>query len=51
MNASAKVVCEEAEQVVDTLAYVIRGELPDTPRDGKDFIPIAERLGPGNPNP
>ena len=51
VNASANVVCEDAMQVVDTLAYVIRGDLPSTPRDGKDFVPIAERLGKGNPNP
>jgi YtoQ family protein len=50
VNASANVVCEDAEQVVDTLAYVIRGDLP-TPRDGDDFVPIADRLGKGNPNP
>jgi YtoQ family protein len=50
VNASASVVCEEPEQVVDTLACVIRGELP-TPRDGDDYIPIADRLGAGNPNP
>jgi YtoQ family protein len=51
VNASANVVCEEPEQVVQTLAYVIRGELPTTPKDGNDFIPIADRLGKGNPNP
>ena len=51
VNASASAVCEDAEQVVDTLAYVIRGELPSTPRDGDDYVPIAERLGAGNPNP
>ena len=50
VNANASVVCEDAEQVVDTLAYVIRGDLP-RPRDGDDFIPIADRLGAGNPNP
>ena len=50
VNASANVVCEDAQQVVDTLAYVIRGELP-SPRDGNAFIPIADRLGKGNPNP
>ena len=50
MNASADVVCEDAEQVVHTLSYVIRGELPK-PRDGDDFVPIADRLGAGNPNP
>jgi YtoQ family protein len=51
VNASASVVCEDAEQVVDTLAYVIRGELPERPRDGEEFVPIADRLGAGNPNP
>ena len=51
VNASASVVCEDAEQVVQTLAYVIRGELPETPRDGDAFVPIADRLGKGNPNP
>lgn len=50
VNASANVVCEDAGQVVDTLAYVIRGELP-TPRDGDEYVPIADRLGKGNPNP
>jgi Nucleoside 2-deoxyribosyltransferase YtoQ len=50
VNASANVVCEEPEQVVDTLAYVIRGDLPP-PRDGDKFVPIADRLGKGNPNP
>ena len=50
VNANASVVCEDAEQVVDTLAYVIRGDLPK-PRDGEAFIPIADRLGAGNPNP
>ena len=50
VNASANVVCEEPEQVVQTLAYVIRGELP-TPKDGDTFVPIADRLGKGNPNP
>ena len=51
VNASANVVCEVPEQVVDTLAYVIRGELPQTPKDGDKFVPIADRLGKGNPNP
>lgn len=50
VNASASVVCEEPEQVVQTLAYVIRGELPP-PKDGDSFVPIADRLGKGNPNP
>ena len=51
VNASANVVCEEPKQVVDTLAYVIRGELPASPKDGDAFVPIADRLGKGNPNP
>lgn len=50
VNASANVVCNEPEQVVHTLAYVIRGELPP-PKDGDSFVPIADRLGKGNPNP
>jgi hypothetical protein len=50
VNASANVVCEEPEQVVHTLPYVIRGELPP-PKDGDLFVPIADRLGKGNPNP
>jgi YtoQ family protein len=50
VNANASVVCEDPQQVVDTLAYVIRGELP-APKDGAEFIPIADRLGKGNPNP
>lgn len=50
VNASANAVCEDPGQVVDTLAYVIRGDLPP-PRDGDKFVPIAERLGKGNPNP
>ena len=51
VNASAKAVCEDPQQVVETLAYVIRGDLPSTPRDGDKWIPIADRLGKGNPNP
>lgn len=50
VNAGASAVCEEPEQVVDTLAYVIRGELP-TPKDGDEWVPIADILGKGNPNP
>jgi YtoQ family protein len=50
VNASASVVCQEPEQVVQTLAYVIRGDLPP-PKDGDAWIPIADRLGKGNPNP
>ena len=52
VNASAKAVCQDPKQVVDTLAYVIRGDLPGTPWDSSDkWIPIADRLGKGNPNP
>mmetsp|Transcript_23716 Transcript_23716/g.45186 ORF Transcript_23716/g.45186 Transcript_23716/m.45186 type:complete len:207 (+) Transcript_23716:115-735(+) len=51
VNASASAVCEDASQVVDTLAYVARGELPERPRDGEEFVPIADRLGKGNPTP
>lgn len=50
VNASASAVCQVPHQVVDTLAYVIRGDLP-IPRDGDRFFPIADRLGKGNPNP
>jgi len=50
VNASAS-VCKEPEQVVDTLKYIISGDLPSTPRDGGSFVPIADRLGKGNPNP
>ena len=50
VNASASAVCQEPSQVVDTLAYVINGDLP-TPKDGDAFVPIVERLGKGNPNP
>lgn len=51
VNASASAVCEDPEQVVSTLAYVIKGELPEEPWDGDSFVPIADRLGKGNPNP
>ena len=50
VNAAASAVCEEPEQVVEILDYVIRGSLP-TPKDGPEFVPIVERLGKGNPNP
>ena len=50
VNASASVVCEEPEQVVQTLDYVIKGNLPP-PKDGESYVPIADRLGKGNPNP
>ena len=51
VNQASNAVCEEPEQVVRTLAYVIRGELPSEPRDGSKFVPIADRLGKGNPSP
>jgi len=51
VNAAASTVCQEPEQVVQTLAYVIQGSLPNTAKDGDAFIPIADRLGKGNPNP
>ncbi|KAK3232762.1 hypothetical protein CYMTET_56901 [Cymbomonas tetramitiformis] len=50
VNSSAMAVCEDAEQVVHILDYSITGKLPP-PRDGNNFVPIAERLGKGNPNP
>ena len=50
VNANASAVCQEPKQVVDTLAYVINGELPE-PIDGDKWLPIADRLGKGNPNP
>lgn len=49
VNAAADAVCEEPEQVVQILDYVITGTLPP-PKD-VDFVPIADRLGKGNPNP
>jgi YtoQ family protein len=50
VNASASASCRDPEQVVHTLAYAIRGDLPP-PRDGAAFVPIADRLGRGNPDP
>jgi YtoQ family protein len=50
VNANASAVCEDPSQVVDTLAYIINGDLP-TPIDGDEYVPIADRLGKGNPNP
>jgi YtoQ family protein len=50
VNAAAQVVCHDPVQVVHTLDYVIRGALP-RPKDGEAFVPIADRLGKGNPNP
>jgi len=51
VNAAANVVCQEPEQVVQTLAYVISGKLPAQPKDRDAYVPIADRLGKGNPNP
>mmetsp|Transcript_810 Transcript_810/g.1644 ORF Transcript_810/g.1644 Transcript_810/m.1644 type:complete len:207 (-) Transcript_810:94-714(-) len=51
VNAAASAVCETPEQVVQTLVYVIDGKLPDAPKDGEDYVPIADRLGKGNPQP
>jgi len=51
VNQSANAVCVDPEQVVQTLAYVITGALPKEARDGSDWVPIADRLGKGNPNP
>lgn len=51
VNSSAAAVCEEPEQVVQILDYVITGKLPP-PKDGDDeFMPIVQRLGKGNPTP
>jgi len=50
VNAQANAVCEDPQQVVQILDYVITGRLP-SPKDGADFVPIADRLGKGNPNP
>jgi YtoQ family protein len=50
VNANASAVCQDAEQVVDTLAYITTGVLPK-PRDSEKWVPIADRLGKGNPNP
>jgi YtoQ family protein len=49
VNAGALAVCEDIDQVVATLDYTVSGRLP-TPRDGSDYVPIADRLGKGNPN-
>ena len=51
VNAAAAVVCAEPEQVVQSLQYIIHGKLPERPRDGDAYVPIADRLGKGNPNP
>ena len=50
VNAAANAVCETPEQVAQTLAYVTLGKL-GTPKDGDAFVPIADRLGKGNPDP
>lgn len=50
VDAGALAVCEDVQQVVQTLDYAITGRLPP-PRDGRAFVPIADRLGKGNPTP
>jgi len=50
VNAGANAVCETTDQIVDILAYTIDGTLPATPRT-PGFVPIADRLGKGNPAP
>ena len=50
VNASALAVCSDVEQVVQILDYTITGTLP-TPIDGEAYVPIAEKLGKGNPTP
>jgi hypothetical protein len=44
INASSCAVCEDPQQVVDTLAYVIRGDLL-SPHDGEKLVTIADRVG------
>ena len=51
VNAGALAVCEHPEQVAHILEYTLTGALPP-PLDGEElYVPIAERLGKGNPNP
>ncbi|KAJ1622298.1 hypothetical protein T492DRAFT_1063410 [Pavlovales sp. CCMP2436] len=50
VNAGALAVCEDLDQVLSVLDYTITGRLPP-PRDGPAFVPIADRLGKGNPSP
>eukprot|EP00588_Corethron_pennatum_P013594 CAMPEP_0194266366 /NCGR_PEP_ID=MMETSP0169-20130528/1296_1 /TAXON_ID=218684 /ORGANISM="Corethron pennatum, Strain L29A3" /LENGTH=108 /DNA_ID=CAMNT_0039007033 /DNA_START=368 /DNA_END=694 /DNA_ORIENTATION=+ len=51
VNSNAQVVCGTPDQVLQTLAYVIHGTLPVQPKDGGTYVPIADRLGKGNPKP
>jgi hypothetical protein len=53
VNACANVVCTNPEQAVRTLQYIIHGDLTTShpPLDGDQYVPIANRLGKGNPNP
>ena len=50
VNAAAKCVCEEPEQVVDILDYTITGKLPE-PKDGEDWTTSETIWGKGNKNP
>ena len=50
VNAAASAVCSDPSQVVQILDYTITGRLPP-PIDGEEFVPIADRLGKGNPAP
>jgi YtoQ family protein len=43
VNASASAVCQQPEQVIQALAYVIKGELPQT-KDGDAWIPSTNLL-------
>ena len=53
VNACANVVCTNTGQAVQTLQYIIHGDLTTShpPFDGDQYVPIATRLGKGNPNP
>ncbi|GMI54293.1 hypothetical protein ScalyP_jg9964 [Parmales sp. scaly parma] len=52
VNAGALAVVADGDpqRIVEILDYTITGALP-SPRDGADFVPIADRLGKGNPTP
>ena len=51
VNACANAVCSNTDQAIHTLRYIIHGDLTHPPHDGDQYIPIANRLGKGNPNP
>jgi YtoQ family protein len=50
VDAAALAVAETPDQVAQILNYTITGRLPRA-KDGDKFVPIAERLGKGNPDP